>query len=807
MEKKQSIVYQSSRLVSHHKVILFALLCVVFAHYLFIQPESVVGEILRVAEWNKILYLELLYPNNVFIALCLLLLGGGLFAWLMPQSLPSDSSTANWARFASMDVLSFLAWSLIAIALFLFLNNRLQNGDQNVLLPLLWLAVIVIISYLFWHWEQQAGTELSLGLSRIDYVWLLLLLAFGIIVGTYYLRDIPARLVGDEGKFWEIAQQIAEGKYKPSLFGVGVYSFSVASSILQGWVLHLVGINLWGWRFSSVLAALLTVIPLFLLAHDWFGRKVAILASLIMITNPYFLAYARLGYNNSQALFPVTLTIYFWMLALKRGSYFYCWLAGLAAGLGFYTYTAGQLGIVMVVLSGLYMLLTRQLSLKRLFITLSLALLAWFVMIAPRISFAASLENATPLSHKMLESTFANAFYGRHLFSDNELFKEYQNIEIGGNEFFYEPRLYGLLIVRGVIRSILVYHRPFFGGDKHFVETGLAGSAIAAAFYALGLVISLRYCQHRKFGVLLLWLGSASLFLSILNTFPPRPAHLVVTAPVLALLTAIGLNSVVEWLTEWWADFHADVNKQRISQLMLGACLLATAYFNLQAYFGTMSQKYPSNFGELIYSIAWRAPPDTRILYVEPTPQHHDINYLLSVRLVDIFYQNLSPDSLISDANLLQYKNIVVLFQDDDDERITRFVQQYLLNAGTSIVFRTQDGSILGQAITNSELELSPKLTFVNGLYSIIDSPARLFLLLLGGLLIGGLLFTNGSGLRMRSLLRVPSSRRLIKFNTKTTQTDLPTAKSTEEEASLPDVRLEITLRIDYRRPPESNAK
>lgn len=808
MEKKQ-LTNQSSGLLSRYQVIFFALLCVAFAHYLFIQPQSVVGDISLATEWNKSLYLALLYPNNTFVAVFLLLLGGGLFAWFMPQSLPSESSPANWTPFASINPRSFLLWSLIASALFLFLNTRLQDGDQNVLLPLLWLTVIVIISNFLWDWEQEAGTELSLGRNRYDYLCLLLLLGFGIIVGTYYLRDIPARVVGDEGKFWEIAHQIAEGTYKPSLFDSGVYSFSVASSIFQGWVLRLVGMNLWGWRFSSVLAGLLTVIPLFLLAYESFGRKVAIIASLIMITNPYFLAYARLGYNNSQALFPVTLAIYFWMLALKRGSYFYCWLAGLAAGLGFYTYTAGQLGIVMVVFFGLYMLLMRQLSLKRLFIAFSFVLLACLVMIAPRISFAASVENATPLYHKMLESTFANAFYGRDLFSDDELSKTQDLIEVGGNEFFYEPSLYSLLILRGVIRSILVYHQPFFGGDKHFVETGLAGSAIAAAFYTLGLIISLRSGHRRRFALLLLWLGSGSLFLSTLNTFPPRPAHLVVTAPVLALLTAIGLISVVEWLTEWSTQLYDHLNKAHISRLVLAACLLVTAYFNLQAYFGTMSQKYPSNIEHLLYSIAWRASPDTRILYVEPTPKHHDINYLLSVKLLDMFYQNLSPDALISDANLLQYKNLIVLAQDHNDERITQFVQLYLLNAGAPLPLRTEDGGILAQAITNSDLELSPDFTFINGLYSIIESPARSFLLLLGGLSIGVLLFSNGSGLQMPSLLRRTSFRpaQLIKFNTKTTQTDLPAANSPQEASSLPDVRLEITLRIDYKRRAESNAK
>jgi 4-amino-4-deoxy-L-arabinose transferase-like glycosyltransferase len=89
-----------------------------------------------------------------------------------------------------------------------------------------------------------------------------------------------------------------------------------------------------------VIAGVFVVIPLYLLAKEWFGRVVAIVACVLMIANPYFISFSRLGYNNSQSLFPITLSIYFFALAARKGSYFYLWWSGLVAGFGFYTYSA-----------------------------------------------------------------------------------------------------------------------------------------------------------------------------------------------------------------------------------------------------------------------------------------------------------------------------------------------------------------------------------------------------------------------------------------------------------------------------------
>jgi hypothetical protein len=42
-----------------------------------------------------------------------------------------------------------------------------------------------------------------------------------------------------------------------------------------------------------------------------------------MLVTPYFIAFERLGYNNSQSIAPVTLSLYLLHVGLKRGSALY----------------------------------------------------------------------------------------------------------------------------------------------------------------------------------------------------------------------------------------------------------------------------------------------------------------------------------------------------------------------------------------------------------------------------------------------------------------------------------------------------
>ncbi len=277
--------------------------------------------------------------DNVLLGLPILLFGGILLAVslrglsLLPMQ--SEETTAE-IPIAIRKIRS--AWPGILAGLVIFTILLLQLGrlKYDSLSPIIWIITLLIFAITAALWDRRREVDLSPGISRKDLLWLIGLLAVGLIIGTYRLQGWPDQLMGDEGNFWTAARDIATGTFRPSIFGIGVYSFPVMSSFLQAWVMKLFGVNLWGWRFGSVLPGVITVVPLYLLARDAFNRKVAVVSSIVLITSPYFLAFSRLGYNNIQALFITVLALYWLYNGLNRNSS----LSNLSCGL------CGRVGVL-----------------------------------------------------------------------------------------------------------------------------------------------------------------------------------------------------------------------------------------------------------------------------------------------------------------------------------------------------------------------------------------------------------------------------------------------------------------------------
>ena len=171
-------------------------------------------------------------------------------------------------------------WLLIAggaFALLILMIN--SDGFTSFQIPV-WLTSLIIFTFVMGKWDRQRQVNLSPHVGRTDWLWMIGLMFAAILLGVYRLQGLPDQLMGDEGNFWTIARDIAKGIFKPSMFSPGVYSFPVFSSIIQSWFLRLFGIDLWGWRFGSVMMGVVTIPPLYLLAREAYDRKVAIVSSI-----------------------------------------------------------------------------------------------------------------------------------------------------------------------------------------------------------------------------------------------------------------------------------------------------------------------------------------------------------------------------------------------------------------------------------------------------------------------------------------------------------------------------------------------
>jgi 4-amino-4-deoxy-L-arabinose transferase-like glycosyltransferase len=727
------------RLPARWLILLIGIGCVAYSQYLM-EQRALQGPPLPLAEeWNILYRLEIVNFSNVLLAIPYFLGGVILCAWAgLPASWkePFVNWSEKWPALAETEWGKHLPRLLVAVGLVAFLLIQLGKHQYMPIYPFLWIVALWLFTLTVWNWDRDKGTNLSLELKPIDIFWLLALLALGIGIGAYALWDIPAIMIPDEGSFWENARAIATKDFRPAFFDSGVYTFPVATSIYQGWILRLFGLNLWGWRFSSVLAGVAAVIPLYLLGKEWFDRRVAVASVVFMLANPYFLSFARLGYNNSQSLFPTILAIYFWALGSRKGSYLYLWLAGLTAGLGFYTYSAVWIGIVTMWLGIVYLRILKQISWRQSLAVLVLILLAWGAAFAPRLVYTASGESKHGLIYKIYETSFFNVFYGKAYYGEAELTRTMPLIE--RSEYptiFYDPLVYQELLTRGLVRTLVALFDPYLISE-HFLISALAG-VITPVFFGLGFFLFLRRWKQARFGLPLIWLISGLIFLSIIAAFPPRHTHMVSLIPAIALVSAAGLSAIVETLTEHLPSSLISFRGAAISALV-AVVLLTVLYAGVKKYFVTMPETFPPSFEDFASWVAWRTEKPSELIYIGPTDIAHRLAYVVTTRMVPHTYRNVDPAAFSPEIDLRPDTQTILFWETNTKEGIPH-LQQPPVGFGAPVAFLDKAGNVLGYTMTNaSEVPLQWQAELTGG-WNSIEGPARniLLVLLFSMLLVG----------------------------------------------------------------------
>lgn len=534
----------------------------------FLEPISTFADNI-----NTGLYLSLTAPVNILFGLFLLLLAmityGFIFRGQPDVHQKQYIDDGSWRPYQLKRT-----WVILALALYAFALWGIVVRHPLLQPFWAWIISIAVFTLALWKAEHREEGAANPRLNYVDAICVLALFALAIGIGAYRLTDIPAGWITDEGPFWETARRLALGEETPSFFGVGVFTFPVSSSYFQSWIMRWAGVNLWGWRFASVVAASLTIIPLYLLGCELFNRQVAVVANAMMIVNPYFLAFARLGYNNSQAMFPVTLAVYFLVLAIRRNSRFYLWLAGLSAGLGFYTYFAAWLGLVVLVVALAFLAILNRLNFRASLVPLSIIVAGMLIVFLPRIVFVISADSTVALRYKIWETGPVNTFYGNMIFG-NDRIDQARMFVVDDVEMFYGPQLYLILFGRGFIRTTAVLFDSL-GYGIHQIFFGLLGLG-SSLFFIPGAGLAFARFREIKYLIPMIWFLTGFFFLGVIASIPPRPTHMVAIIPVFSIISAIGLTSLMNTLVTQSAT--------RVNNLLTSVIIGVIAFTGLFHYY------------------------------------------------------------------------------------------------------------------------------------------------------------------------------------------------------------------------------
>ncbi len=609
---------------------------------------------------------------------------------------------------------SLWPWLAGAGGIFAALIWQINRLDYYDLMIAEWLAAPALALAAAAAWDYKRQVDLSPRLSRSDLLWMLGLFLLSLLVGAYRLQGLPDMLMGDEGSFWTAARDIANGQFQPPVFANGVYTFPVLSSIGQAAALKVFGLDLWGWRFGSVLSGALTIFPLYLLARDAFDRKTAIASSFALAFSPYFLAFARLGYNNIQALFITTLTFYWLYTGIQRYSIFYLFLAGCAAGFGFYTYFAARMAIVIALLFIAVLWLARRLKFRPAALAVFLLLVGAALVAGPYFAYG-NIYDSEGMGFKVFESVFFNTFNGRLFYSDEELTAVAPFFELGGNELFYNPQIYFILLVRGLLRTLLIFQKPWLISE-HFIAFPLTGT-VGVIFYLLGFGVMLKRLKEPRGLLMALWFLVIIFGLSVLNTVPPRHTHMVNIIPLLALLAGLGANVLAN------ACAAAVRGLGRWKTIVLGILITILSLGGIYDYFVLMPSRYHPQPDQIISWASLYATDET-LVYIYQNQSEVDLvrPYIADEFRPEVSYEAISFEQFRADPQAYATAEKYILFYppglaDEIESLLTQvwdgqFIKRDfynpdgipLLSAGLNTPFTFERDRSIGEVLAESYL-------------------------------------------------------------------------------------------------------
>jgi len=271
---------------------------------LIIAGQIIMHRTIHIDSWTDIrqsindwLRVDAKYLGNVLVGVACSIVGGVLFAItsfqseLFKSSLSTIFPVPDEPILKKFHVSKWLLPFLLGSIFFALLMIRIWIFELEFFDAFFWIAAIVFITIAVFKYDKASGISILPNQPYRDVGIIILLLIVGLLIGTYQLQNIPNSIQGDEGVFFENARAIANGRYTETIFGFGVYSYPIFSSFIQGAVMRIFGSDIWGWRFASVLPALLSVVPLYFLGKEVFNRRVGVISSLIFISSPYYLSF------------------------------------------------------------------------------------------------------------------------------------------------------------------------------------------------------------------------------------------------------------------------------------------------------------------------------------------------------------------------------------------------------------------------------------------------------------------------------------------------------------------------------------
>ena len=374
----------------------------------------------------------------------------------------------------------------------------------------------------------------------------------------------------EHGNPWPVHFQ-SFNDYKPGLYVYVTLPF-----------VKVLGLNEWAVRIPGAALGVLTVLVVYLLTKELFGKeKLSLAAGLFLAISPWHIHFSRGGWEVNAGTFFIAAGLLFFLKALKKPKLLA--FSFLLFALSLYTYHAAR---IIVPILGLGLLVIHRRDLIKNLKTVIIASVLGAVLLIP-------------LARDLLGPAGVSRAAGVGLFADQGPFNRVNEQRGEHNDFtgpfakllHNKPVNYGLAFVQNWAEH---YHGEFLflSGDdiqrNKVPETGQM-YLFDILFFAVGLIFILKNYSSvpKSYGIVLWWLLIAPIAAALTFQSPHAlRAHNMVIP--LMMVSTLGFLDIVEWIKKF-------KNKRLVSALyFLLLALIAWQFVRYEhIYWVHMAKEYP----------------------------------------------------------------------------------------------------------------------------------------------------------------------------------------------------------------------
>ena len=417
------------------------------------------------------------------------------------EALPRELQIRGDSSRSSFRIAGLLLGTALTVVLWILLGAGSESGNAIFI----WIASLVGFGFMLspqlvnGNFRPLALLKEWLQRYRGDHLIVALLVATFLALNIYDLQHWYYSAIGDEYLFYEHAKLIIEEGVVRPFSQEGVYDkHPVLNSVFQAAVMRVVGADYFGWTFSEVLNAALTIPAVYVLGRVLGGRLTAICAAAIFAFSHYIFAFSHTGYTSLSALPVAAWAMVLFVFGWRTQNPLLLYAVGLLAGFGFYTHYSGRAIMPIVLLSALALGGPRRL--------LSLWPLAFGFALTVAPTFIVEQEHVFTRMFGQVVGGYPEAVTG------STWQRLLDNIELNLPAFNYNASVHTYV------------YGPLF-------------DPISASLAALGIAFALGHIGNPANRIILIWFGIAFIMTGVLSPYPHVAiTRLLFAVPPLALL-------------------------------------------------------------------------------------------------------------------------------------------------------------------------------------------------------------------------------------------------------------------------------